>query len=74
MQAIVVLDGMKEICDYLKISESTALRYYRERGLPLRKRGGVWCARKDQVDSWKETSFPHQNYSWREDHKKHRRW
>lgn len=52
------LDGMAEICAYVRRSAPTVLRFIRERGFPAKKesdgRGGVWTASKKAVDRWRE--------------------
>lgn len=48
-----VLSGMKSICQHLNgISEATALKWYRECGLPIRKAGGIWVSNRKKLDQW----------------------
>lgn len=53
-----LLVGMKAICRYLNgISEATALKYYRELSMPMRKSdvngtSGQWLASKTKLDEW----------------------
>ena len=55
-----LLRGMKAICDHLGgISEATALKYYRELQLPIRKSGrngdsGIWLGSRKKIDAWTE--------------------
>jgi len=55
-----LLRGMKEICQYLGgISETTALKWHRELGLPIKKGGkngdsGIWLGSKKKLDKWSE--------------------
>lgn len=49
--------GMKSICDYLRISEATALKYHRELDLPIRKSSqngttGIWLGSRKKIDEW----------------------
>ena len=48
------LVGMKAICQYLGVSESTALKYHREYDLPIKKVGpnGYWLGSKKNIDEW----------------------
>ena len=46
------LMGMKEICAHLRISESTALNWYRTCSLPIKKAGGIWIGSRHKIDKW----------------------
>ncbi len=46
------LVGMKEICQYLGVSEATALKWYRECDLPIKKAKGIWIGARSKVDKW----------------------
>ena len=47
------LIGMKEICNHMRgISEATVLKWHRELDMPIKKRGGIWCATKTKLDAW----------------------
>ncbi len=55
-----LLVGMKAICGYIGVSEATALKYYREMGLPIRKGSkngdtGIWLGSKQKIDAWSLT-------------------
>lgn len=52
-----LLVGMKAICNYVGVSEITALKYHRELGLPMRKssrngKTGGWLSSKTRIDEW----------------------
>lgn len=46
------LIGMKSICNYLHISEATALKWHREYDLPIKKVGGIWIGTKTKINQW----------------------
>lgn len=47
------LTGMKEICNYLGMSESTVLIKHRDEDLPLAKgKDLIWHASKKSIDVW----------------------
>ncbi|MCK5680360.1 hypothetical protein KAI46_06065 [bacterium] len=48
------LVGMKSICKYLNISESTALKRQRECDMPIKKIGGEWNSTKRALIKWHE--------------------
>ncbi|MFA5754597.1 MAG: hypothetical protein WC905_04625 [Patescibacteria group bacterium] len=49
-----LLIGWKEIAVYLEISERTAIRYYKERGLPVKKDCiGHPVIKKIEIDKWR---------------------
>ncbi len=49
-----LLIGWKEIADYLRVSERTAMRYSKHRGFPVqRDRIGHPVAAKSTVDEWR---------------------
>ncbi len=47
------LTGMKEICDYCKLSESTLTKRINLEDLPAVKIGGIWESDTDDIDSWR---------------------
>ena len=51
-----ILDGMKQISQFLNRSESTVLRMIKSENLENRKiiwkRGGVWIANRKRLDDW----------------------
>ena len=48
-----VLQGIKQIADYLGVSEPTAYRWLRDYGLPAMKRpSGHWFITKSLLDQW----------------------
>jgi len=52
-----MLVGMKAITRYLNnISETTALKWHRELGLPIKKTGdnGYWVGSRKRIDAWSE--------------------
>ena len=49
-----ILVGWKEICAYLKVSEKTAKRYRKHKGLPVTKDpAGHPIIKKQSVDYWR---------------------
>lgn len=49
--------GMKAICQALGVSESTALKWHRENGLPIKKsskggNAGIWLASRTKLNDW----------------------
>jgi hypothetical protein len=49
-----ILIGWKEISTYLRVSEKTAVRYQKERGLPVEKDpAGHPIIKKDHADEWR---------------------
>lgn len=50
-----MLVGMKEICAFLTVSESTVLKWYRESGLQIKKvAGGTWIGSRKKIQTWLE--------------------
>ena len=45
---------MREVADYLRITEKTAYRLASERKIPGFKVGGSWRFRKGEIDEWIE--------------------
>ena len=43
---------IKEVAEYLRITEKTAYRLASERKLPGFKVGGSWRFRKSEIDAW----------------------
>ncbi|WP_306120908.1 MULTISPECIES: helix-turn-helix domain-containing protein [unclassified Roseitalea] len=43
---------IKEVADYLKITEKTAYRLTAEGKIPGFKVGGAWRFRKQEIDAW----------------------
>ncbi len=49
-----ILIGWKEISQYLRVSEATALRYHKDKGLPIVKDpAGHPIIRKNDADEWR---------------------
>lgn len=49
-----MLIGWKEISNYLRVSEKTALRYHKHRGLPVEKDpAGHPVIEKKNADAWR---------------------
>lgn len=49
-----LLVGWKEISNYLRVSEKTAIRYGKERGLPIEKDpAGHPVIKKKHADEWR---------------------
>jgi excisionase family DNA binding protein len=46
------LDGMKEICNYMRRSEDTVLRMVRFQDMPAAKLGGIWFSDTESIDKW----------------------
>lgn len=46
------LIGMKAICQYLNISEATAIKWHREIDLPIKKACGIWIGSKEKIEKW----------------------
>jgi hypothetical protein len=46
------LDGMKEIADYMRRSESTILKMIRELSFPAVKAGGIWVSHTAKIEAW----------------------
>lgn len=46
---------IREVAEYLKLTEKTAYRLAAEGKLPGFKVGGAWRFRKSDIDSWIET-------------------
>ena len=46
---------MREVADYLRITEKTAYRLASEGKLPGFKVGGSWRFRQSEIDAWIET-------------------
>jgi predicted site-specific integrase-resolvase len=54
-----LLIGWKEISDYLQVSEKTAMRYERERKLPVKKDpAGHPIIKKEKADEWRLMHLP----------------
>ncbi len=47
------LTGMKEICNYCKLSESTLTKRISEEDLPAVKIGGIWESDTEDIDQWR---------------------
>ena len=43
---------IKEVAEYLRITEKTAYRLASERKIPAFKVGGSWRFRKSEIDAW----------------------
>ncbi|MFA5160307.1 MAG: hypothetical protein WC484_07385 [Candidatus Omnitrophota bacterium] len=49
-----ILTGWKEISSYLKVSEKTALRYHKHKGLPVKRDpAGHPVIKKKIADEWR---------------------
>jgi hypothetical protein len=49
-----ILAGWKEISNYLRVSEKTAIRYHKYKGLPIKKDpAGHPIIRKKTADEWR---------------------
>jgi predicted DNA-binding transcriptional regulator AlpA len=48
------LDGMKEICEYVKRSESTVLKLIRQEGFPAKKVLGEWMSSGAAIEKWRQ--------------------
>jgi predicted DNA-binding transcriptional regulator AlpA len=48
------LQGMKEICGYMGKSESTIIRYIKERDFPASKIGGEWVSDVALIADWRK--------------------
>ena len=48
-----VLSGRKMICQYCQRSWEIVLRWYRERGFPMRKIDDVWESDQVLIDEWR---------------------
>ena len=48
---------LKQICEYLRLSEKEVLKKIHSEGLPAFKIGGVWRFRKIEVDDWLQKSM-----------------
>lgn len=46
------LQGMKEICTYVRRSEATVLDWIRTRGFPATLTDGEWTADRNQIVDW----------------------
>ncbi|MCL4266934.1 MAG: helix-turn-helix domain-containing protein [Anaerolineae bacterium] len=47
-----VIMTVREVCDYLRLSESTIYRLVQEGKLPGRKVGGAWRFSRKGLDEW----------------------
>jgi hypothetical protein len=54
VESATALSGMKEICYYVRRSESTVLQWIRELDFPAKKIGGVWESDRTLVDQWRK--------------------
>lgn len=49
-----ILEGWNEISTYLKVSDKTAVRYWKKKGLPVKKnRAGHPVIKKSVAENWK---------------------
>ena len=49
-----ILSGWKEISQYIGVTEQTAIRYYKEKGLPIKKNpAGHPAITKPAADNWR---------------------
>lgn len=47
----------EEVAEFLKVHRETVRRWIRERGLPLRKAGGIWRGKLSEVEEWAQREF-----------------
>jgi hypothetical protein len=47
------LDGMKEICQYVRRSEATVMKLIRQQDFPAKKIEGQWMSSKTKIDIWR---------------------
>jgi hypothetical protein len=54
VEAQNLLVGMKHICSFLNVSETTALKWHRELGLPIKKtsKSGYWVGSRVAINEW----------------------
>ena len=50
------LVGWDEICEYMRISVPTAIKYAREYGMPVLVQGQTILAFKDELNEWRRRS------------------
>ncbi|MEN6375523.1 MAG: hypothetical protein ABFD75_12215 [Smithella sp.] len=49
-----ILEGWKEISNHLKVSDKTAKRYYKQKGLPVKiNKAGHPVIKKSVAEEWK---------------------
>lgn len=46
--------NLKEIAQYLGLSQMSIYRYIRQSKIPVSRVGGVWRFRKERIDAWLE--------------------
>lgn len=46
------LEGMNQICDYVKRSDATVLSYIRTLDFPAAKLGSIWVSDTQKIDHW----------------------
>lgn len=46
------LVGMKQICQFLQVSENTILAWQKKNDLPIRKAGGIWIGSRTKLNEW----------------------
>jgi len=47
------LSGMKDICNYVSMSEATILNWIRTMDFPAKKLGGIWMSDTELIDRWR---------------------
>jgi hypothetical protein len=54
-----ILEGWKEISAFLKVSDRTAIRYYKHKGLPVKiNKAGHPIIKKKIAEDWKLNNHP----------------
>ena len=46
--------NLKEVAQYLGLSQMSIYRYIKQRKIPVSRVGGVWRFRKEKIDAWLE--------------------
>lgn len=46
------LQGMKEICTFIKRSEPTAIDWIQREGMPADKINGSWVSHTESIENW----------------------
>ena len=46
--------NLKEVAQYLGLSQMSIYRYIKQRKIPASRVGGVWRFRKEKIDAWLE--------------------
>lgn len=51
------LNGILEICEYLKVSESTAMAMIHHQSLPAVTKDGIWLSDTTDIDKWQRINI-----------------